>query len=99
MFLRNDYGIILHTAKNVIWLIICSLFYSNSIEFIPQLPYYIDGDVKLTQSTAILRHIGNKHNLCGTTEKEMDRINVVENQITDFKNGFVRLCYNPEFVS
>merc|ERR1711915_469429 len=70
--------------------------FSLGLDF-PNLPYYIDGDVKLTQSTAILRHIGNKHNLCGTTEKEIDRINVVENQISDFKNGFVRLCYNPEF--
>ena len=29
-----------------------------------QLPYYIDGDIKLTQSNAILRYIARKHNLC-----------------------------------
>lgn len=29
-----------------------------------QLPYYIDGDVKLTQSMAILRYIADKHNMC-----------------------------------
>ena len=28
-----------------------------------QLPYYIDGDVKLTQTNAIMRHIARKHNL------------------------------------
>lgn len=28
-----------------------------------QLPYYIDGDVKLTQSNAILRYISKKHGL------------------------------------
>ena len=32
--------------------------------FIPfQLPYYIDGPVKITQSNAILKYIGEKHNL------------------------------------
>lgn len=30
----------------------------------PQLPYLIDGDVKLTQSNAILRYIARKHNMC-----------------------------------
>lgn len=29
----------------------------------PNLPYYIDGDVKLTQSLAILRYLGRKHDL------------------------------------
>ena len=29
-----------------------------------QLPYYIDGDIKITQSNAILRYIARKHGLC-----------------------------------
>ena len=29
-----------------------------------QLPYYIDGGNKVTQSNAVLRYIGRKHNLC-----------------------------------
>ena len=28
-----------------------------------QLPYYIDGDVKITQSNAILRHLGRKYDM------------------------------------
>ncbi|RMX56694.1 hypothetical protein pdam_00015777 [Pocillopora damicornis] len=43
----------------------------------PNLPYYIDGDVKLTQTTAIIRHIARKHNLCGTSEEEMMRADVI----------------------
>jgi hypothetical protein len=31
----------------------------------PNLPYLVDGDTKLTQSTAILRHIGREYGLCG----------------------------------
>lgn len=30
----------------------------------PQLPYFIDGSTKLTQSNAILRYIARKHNMC-----------------------------------
>ena len=29
-----------------------------------QLPYYIDGDIKITQSEAILRYIARKYKLC-----------------------------------
>ena len=47
-------------------------FMDQGLEF-PNLPYYIDGDVKLTQSSAILRHIAREHGLMGKTGKEMDR--------------------------
>ncbi|XP_074652884.1 glutathione S-transferase Mu 3-like [Tubulanus polymorphus] len=69
--------------------------YSLGLDF-PNLPYYIDGDVKITQSNAILRYIGRKHDLCGTTEKEKIKVDIMENQAMDFRNGFVRLCYAPK---
>jgi glutathione S-transferase len=50
-----------------------------------QLPYYVDGDVKLTQSNAILRYIAGKHNLIGTNEKEKIRVDLMENEIGDFR--------------
>ncbi|KAK8739209.1 hypothetical protein OTU49_003533 [Cherax quadricarinatus] len=59
----------------------------------PNLPYYIDGDVKITQSNAILRYISRKHDLVGKTEEEKIRVDILENQAMDFRNGFVRLCY------
>ena len=36
----------------------------------PNLPYYIDGDLKLTQSNAILRHLGRKYKLYGSTDND-----------------------------
>ena len=39
----------------------------------PNLPYYFDGDTKLSQSGAILRHIARKHDLLGKTDQEKDR--------------------------
>lgn len=64
----------------------------------PNLPYYLDGDVKLTQSIAIMRYIARKHNLAGQTEAEKIRIDLAECQLCDFRSGFTSgLCYRPDF--
>ncbi|KAG9270782.1 glutathione S-transferase Mu 3-like [Astyanax mexicanus] len=57
------------------------------------LPYLEDGDRKIPQSNAIMRYIARKYNLCGETEDEKVRVDILENQATDFRNGFIRLCY------
>lgn len=59
----------------------------------PNLPYYIDGDIKISQSNAIMRYIGRKNDLCGKTEAEKAMVDVMADQVMDFRNGFVRLCY------
>ncbi|KAJ8008779.1 hypothetical protein DPEC_G00081960 [Dallia pectoralis] len=59
----------------------------------PNLSYLVDGDQKIVQSNAILRYIARKHNLCGETEDEMIRVDILENQAMDFGNGFVMMCY------
>uniref|UniRef100_A0A2K6UB76 glutathione transferase n=1 Tax=Saimiri boliviensis boliviensis TaxID=39432 RepID=A0A2K6UB76_SAIBB len=48
-----------------------------------QLPYLIDGAHRITQSNAILRYIARKHNLCGETEEEKIRVDILENQAMD----------------
>ncbi|XP_068516284.1 glutathione S-transferase 2 [Anas acuta] len=63
----------------------------------PNLPYLIDGNIKLTQSNAILRYIARKHNMCGETEEEKLRVDMLENQLMDLRMSFIRLCYNPDF--
>ncbi|KYO33155.1 glutathione S-transferase Mu 1 [Alligator mississippiensis] len=63
----------------------------------PNLPYLIDGKTKLTQSNAILRYIARKHNMCGKTEEEMIRVDMVENQVMDIRMGFAKICYSPDF--
>jgi len=65
---------------------------SMGLDF-PNLPYFIDGDIKITQSNAIMRYIGRKHGMDGKTEVEKVRVDIMENQAMDFRNGFVRLCY------
>ncbi|XP_038676087.1 glutathione S-transferase Mu 5-like [Scyliorhinus canicula] len=63
----------------------------------PNLPYLLDGDIKITQSNAIMRYIARKHKLVGVTEDEKVRVDMLENQAMDFRMGIVRLAYNPDF--
>ncbi|XP_066103031.1 glutathione S-transferase Mu 1-like [Saccopteryx bilineata] len=63
----------------------------------PNLPYLIDGTHRLTQSNAILRYIARKHNLCGETEEEKIRMDVLENEIMDVRMYNIRICYSPDF--
>ena len=55
--------------------------------------------MKLTQSNAILRHISRVNGLDGKTGAEKDRVDLLENEVMDFRNGFVGLSYNPDYVS
>lgn len=63
----------------------------------PNLPYYIDGDIKITQSNAILRYIGRKYNLCGKDDQSKVLTDMMLDTAMDFRNGLVRLVYNPNF--
>uniref|UniRef100_A0ACB8F4J7 Glutathione S-transferase Mu 1 n=1 Tax=Sphaerodactylus townsendi TaxID=933632 RepID=A0ACB8F4J7_9SAUR len=63
----------------------------------PNLPYLIDGKTKLTQSNAILRYIARKHKMCGETEEEICRVDMLENQVMDLRMSLVVVCYNPDF--
>uniref|UniRef100_K9IYW7 Glutathione S-transferase n=1 Tax=Desmodus rotundus TaxID=9430 RepID=K9IYW7_DESRO len=63
----------------------------------PNLPYLIDGAHKVTQSNAILRYIARKHNLCGETEEEKIRMDILENEIMDIRMYNIRICYSPDF--
>ncbi|XP_078402473.1 glutathione S-transferase Mu 1-like [Cetorhinus maximus] len=63
----------------------------------PNLPYLLDGDVKITQSNAIMRYIARKHKLAGETDDEKVRVDMLENQAMDFRMGLVRIAYNPDF--
>jgi len=55
----------------------------------PTLPYYIDGDLKLTQSLAIMRYLARKFGLFATDEKSLTRQDLVEQQIQDIRMNFV----------
>ncbi|CAG2115497.1 unnamed protein product [Medioppia subpectinata] len=58
------------------------------LEF-PDLPYYIDGPLKLTQSTAIMRHLARKHGLMATDETGLGRQDLLEQQLLDIRMGII----------
>lgn len=63
----------------------------------PNLPYYLDEDVKISQSQVILRHLARKHGLDGKTEADKLRVELALAQVTDYHMDFVRIVYNPQF--
>ncbi|CAH3186664.1 unnamed protein product [Porites lobata] len=73
-----------------------SVKFTLGLDF-PNLPYYIDGDIKITQSNAIMRHIARLNDLCGSTKQEKVRVDISENQLMDWRKKFTGLCYNPDF--
>eukprot|EP00092_Neocalanus_flemingeri_P035433 GFUD01038554.1.p1 GENE.GFUD01038554.1~~GFUD01038554.1.p1 ORF type:complete len:232 (+),score=76.80 GFUD01038554.1:82-777(+) len=74
------------------------LEYKQTLGFdFPNLPYYQEGDLKLTQSSAILRHLARRSNLLGKTEQEGARADMLADVIGDFRGSLVTLCYNQEF--
>jgi len=63
----------------------------------PNLPYYIDGDLKLSESRAIAGHIARKHGLAGDCEEDLVQLDVAEGIMSDVGIHFVILCYTPGF--
>ncbi|XP_014662552.1 PREDICTED: glutathione S-transferase Mu 1-like [Priapulus caudatus] len=59
----------------------------------PNLPYYVDGDLKLTQSNTIIRYLGRKHGLAAKTEAEQIREDILVDQSFDIRMGFAMTCY------
>merc|ERR1712106_673417 len=75
------------------------LEYKKSLGFdFPNLPYYQEGDLKLTQSAAILRHVARRSNLVGKTEEECARAEMLADVVGDYRSPLVSLCYNPKFA-
>ena len=65
----------------------------------PNLPYYSDGKVKLTQSGAILRYIAKANGLSGSDDVEAALVDMLANEVADFKQAFTTLVYNPNMES
>uniref|UniRef100_A0A131XX26 glutathione transferase n=1 Tax=Ixodes ricinus TaxID=34613 RepID=A0A131XX26_IXORI len=62
--------------------------FTLGLEF-PNLPYFIDGDVKLTQSLAILRYLGRKYDLAAKSDEEAVEVDLLEQQARDLSMGLL----------
>ena len=64
----------------------------------PNLPWYIDEKVKLTQSNAILRYIGRKYNIYGNNDNEASEIDMLIDTAADIQQAVIKIIFNPDFV-
>ncbi|KFM68798.1 Glutathione S-transferase Mu 1, partial [Stegodyphus mimosarum] len=70
--------------------------YTLGLDF-PALVYYIDGDVKLTQSIAIMRYLARKHKLEPEIEADKIRADLIEQQVADFRRNLGKTAYDSNF--
>ncbi|XP_064461060.1 glutathione S-transferase-like [Ornithodoros turicata] len=63
----------------------------------PNLPYYIDGKVKITQSLAIMRYLGRKYDMSSKNDAEALELDVLEQQAKDLTWGLIMTLFNPNF--
>ena len=56
-------------------------------------PDYLEDELRLTQSTTILRHLGRKHGLSGQSLAEQARCDLVVDTTYDFKSVLVSTAY------
>jgi glutathione S-transferase len=59
----------------------------------PNLPYLIDGDLKLSQARTILTHLGRKFKLMGSNERETSLIELLIDQSNDLRQELNNVCY------
>jgi glutathione S-transferase len=64
-----------------------------------QLPTYQDGELYIVHSHAIYRHLARKYDLCGRTELERVRCDVVEETFVDAQSNIGGFFWNPEFAT
>jgi len=68
----------------------------DSLGFVyPNLPYIIDGDVKMTEHLPIMRYIARKHGLAPTTEEETIISDQTESFVFDIRFRFYFVAYAP----
>ena len=70
--------------------------HNTGLEY-PNLPYLVDGNVKISETLAIMKYIARKGGLVPQTEMERINCDVAEGKVTDFPFPFYMLLGNPNF--
>lgn len=72
--------------------------YKLGLDF-PNLPYYIDGDVKITQSLAILKYLGRKHGLVPDSDAAQRNVDIMEMQAFDLLMAAFYCTYDKAYTN
>ena len=72
--------------------------HKKTLEFpFPNLPYLIDksgpGELHLTQSNAVMRHLGRRFDLYGDSESDRAAIDVLQDEAYDYRNWIIETTY------
>ncbi|CAG2105208.1 unnamed protein product [Medioppia subpectinata] len=65
----------------------------------PNIPYYMDGSIKITQSLAIMRYLARIHGLIATDEAGLVRQDVLEQHLIDVRNELIAVVVGDHFES
>ena len=63
----------------------------------PNVPYMYDGDIKISQSIAILRYLARKFGFNGDSQEEITRIELIEQQLADWRTQGCIVFYSDNF--
>jgi len=70
-------------------------FIAEGFDFV-NLPYLIDGDLKIAQSNAVYAYLGRKAGLDGKDIKEQAQVDMLANAVMDLRNQAVHTFYSPK---
>ncbi|KAL3185722.1 hypothetical protein MRX96_028625 [Rhipicephalus microplus] len=67
----------------------------------PNLPYLVDGEVKMVQSLAIMRYLARKHGLAVPDSKPIEaaRVEMLEAQINDLRWNLINYSFDDYFAT
>ncbi|KAM7539430.1 hypothetical protein Aperf_G00000056367 [Anoplocephala perfoliata] len=60
----------------------------------PNVPYYIDGDFKVTQTSAIIEYIADSHDMIPTCKKRRAMLHMLYNATADFRSSVDDVLYH-----
>ncbi|QDZ23650.1 glutathione S-transferase [Chloropicon primus] len=63
----------------------------------PNLPYLVDGDLKITQTNAILQYLANRAGLAGETTEDRARVNMLLCYSQDVRKRYTAAAYSKDF--
>ena len=63
----------------------------------PNIPYYMDGDLKISQSMAILKYLARTHGLVARDDRELIKQDIVAEQLSDIRMRFIMgVVFSPK---
>lgn len=66
----------------------------------PNIPFYVDGEMRITESWAIMKYIGRNHStqLLPADERSRQLADQSQGVVDDFRKSFTALCYGADFA-